>query len=83
MHVHQLSQMEEEADDPGKIAYMTAAVAEGATGFGEKRDLDPDLEAAIAWAADKTPAQIIAAREATWKAVSQFAAELGRELSKW
>ena len=83
MHVHQLSQMKEEADDPGKIAYMTAAVAEGAPGFGEKRDLDPDLEAAIAWAADKAPAQIMAEREATWKAVSQFATELSCELSRW
>ena len=72
-----------EPDGKGKIAYMTAAVADGAVEFGDQEDLDPDLEAAIAWAAGKTPAQIMAEREATWNAVSQFATELGYALSLW
>jgi hypothetical protein len=75
--------MKVEADDQGKIAYMTAAVADGTAGFGEQRDLDPDLEAAIAWAAGKTPAQIMAAREDTGKAVAQYATERGYALSLW
>lgn len=72
-----------EPDDKAKIAYMTQAVANNDAEFGDREDLDPDLEAAISWARDRTPAQIIAQREATWKAVSQFATELAYETRLW
>ena len=72
-----------EPDDKAKIAYMSEAVANSDAEFGDREALDPDLEAAISWAADRTPAQIMADREATWKAVSQFATELAYESRLW
>ena len=72
-----------EPDDKAKIAYMTEAVANNDAEFADREDLDPDLEAAISWAADRTPAQIMADREATWNAVSQFATELAYESRLW
>ena len=72
-----------EPDDKAKIAYMTEAVANNEAEFEDREDLDPDLEAAISWAADRTPAQIMADRDATWKAVSQFATELAYESKLW
>ena len=72
-----------ELDDKAKIAYMTEAVANNEAEFEDREDLDPDLEAAISWAADRSPAQIMADRDATWKAVSQFATELAYESKLW
>ena len=72
-----------EPDDIAKVTYMATAVADGTAGFLEQPTLDPDLEAALAWAAERTPAQIIAEREATWKAVSSYAKELEYTLHSW